>query len=90
MMGTIITVVIVGLVGCILLGFLILAPFYLIGGVVKRFRLRNKLLELELQDKLRDRSRDEELIRLLGKVEKKAGDEDVHASAKVLSLIKKI
>lgn len=75
-MGTIITVVIVCLVACVLFGLLILAPFYLIGGVIKRFRLRNKLLELELQEKLRDKS----------EVEKK--DEDAHSSAKVLSLIK--
>ena len=87
-MGTIITVIIVGLVACVLLGLLIIAPFYLIGGVIKRFRLRNKLLELELQEKLRDKSRDEELIRLLEKVE--ANEDDVQASAKVLSLIKKI
>jgi len=86
-MGTIITVLVIA-TACIIFGFIILTPFLLLGGVIKRWKLRNRLLELELQDKLREKSRDEELISLLEGVEKKEV-KDEYVGRKVLSLVTK-
>jgi hypothetical protein len=88
-MGTIITVFIIASI-CVIFGLLILSPFFLLRGIIKRWKIRTKLLELELQDKLRDRKRDDELIGLLSKIDtKEVGEKDPYAGSRILSLVSK-
>jgi hypothetical protein len=86
-MGTIITVFIIATI-CVLFGFLILSPFLLLRGIIKRWKIKTKLLELELQDKMRERKRDDELIGLLSEIDTKEMKGDSYTGSRVLSLVK--